>query len=93
MGDGVLAEFASAKGGAVGGMQILLRFGQLTEGWPEGPHQLRLGMHLGDITVAADGDTYGNGVNRASRLEGPAEPGRLLWSAKTFTGNFEAARI
>ena len=32
MGDGVLAEFASAKGGAVGGMQLLLRFDQLTEG-------------------------------------------------------------
>ena len=84
MGDGVLAEFASAKGGAVGGMQLLLRFGQLTEGWPEGPHQLRLGMHLGDVTVAADGDIYGDGVNRASRLEGLAEPGKLLVSEDVY---------
>jgi class 3 adenylate cyclase len=84
MGDSVLAEFASAKGGAVGGMQLLLRFGQLTEGWPQGPHQLRLGMHLGDITVAADGDIYGDGVNRASRLEGMAEPGRLLVSEDVY---------
>ena len=84
MGDGVLAEFASAKGGAVGGMQLLLRFGQLTEGWPQGPHQLRLGMHLGDVTVAADGDIYGDGVNRASRLEGLAEPGRLLVSEDVY---------
>ena len=78
MGDGVLAELASATGGAAGGMQLLLRFGQLTESWPKGPHQLRLGMHLGDVTVAADGDIYGDGVNKAARLEGLAEPGRLL---------------
>ena len=84
MGDDVLAEFASAKGGAVGGMQLLLRFGQLTEGWPEGPHQLRLGMHLGDVTVAADGDIYGDGVNRASRLDGLAEPGKLLVSEDVY---------
>ena len=84
MGDGVLAEFASAKGGAVGGMQLLLRFGQLTEGWPQGPHQLRLGMHLGDVTVAADGDIYGDGVNKAARLEGLAEPGRLLVSEDVY---------
>ena len=84
MGDGVLAEFASAKGGAVGGMQLLLRFGQLTEGWPQGPHQLRLGMHLGDVSVAADGDIYGDGVNRASRLEGLADPGRLLVSEDVY---------
>ncbi len=84
MGDGVLAEFTSAKGGAVGRMQLLLRFGQLTEGWPQGPHQLRLGMHLGDVTVAADGDIYGDGVNKAARLEGLAEPGRLLVSEDVY---------
>ncbi len=83
-GDGVLAEFASARYGALGGMQLLLRFGQLTEGWPQGPHHIRLGMHLGDVTVAADGDIYGDGVNRAARLEGLAEPGRLLVSEDVY---------
>jgi len=83
-GDGVLAEFASARGGAIGAMQLLLRFAQLTEGWPQGPHQIRLGMHLGDVTVAADGDIYGDGVNRAARLEGLAEPGRLLVSEDVY---------
>ena len=72
------------RGGAVGGMQLLLRFGQVTEGWPQGPHQLRLGMHLGDVTVAADGDIYGDGVNKAARLEGLAEPGRLLVSEDVY---------
>ena len=83
-GDGVLAEFASTEGAALGAMQLLLRFGQLTESWPGGPHQIRLGMHLGDVTVAADGDIYGDGVNRAARLEGLAEPGRLLVSAEVY---------
>ncbi|MEE8146896.1 MAG: tetratricopeptide repeat protein [Longimicrobiales bacterium] len=84
MGDGVLAEFASARGAALGAMQLLLRFGLLTESWPEGPHQLRLGLHLGDVAVGADGDIYGDGVNRASRLEGLAEPGKLLVSEDVY---------
>ena len=83
-GDGVLAEFASAERAACGAMQLLLRFGQLTESWPHGPHQIRLGMHLGDVAVGADGDIYGDGVNRASRLEGLAEPGRLLLSEDVY---------
>ena len=76
MGDGVLAEFGSTEGAALGALQLLLRFSQLTESWPKGPHQIRLGLHLGDVAVGADGDIYGDGVNRASRLEGLAEPGR-----------------
>ena len=84
MGDGVLAEFVSTEGAAVGAMQLLLRFDRLTKSWPQGPHQLRLGMHLGDVAVAEDGDIYGDGVNRASRLEGLAEPGRLLVSEDVY---------
>ena len=84
MGDGVLAEFVSTEGAAVGAMQLLLRFDRLTKSWPQGPHQLRLGMHLGDVAVAEDGDIYGDGVNRASRLEGLAEPGRLLVSENVY---------
>ena len=83
-GDGVLAEFASTERAAFGAMQLLLRFGQLTESWPQGPHQIRLGMHLGDVAVGADGDIYGDGVNRASRLEGLAEPGKLLVSEDVY---------
>jgi class 3 adenylate cyclase/Tfp pilus assembly protein PilF len=83
-GDGVLAEFASTERAALGAMQLLLRFGQLTESWPQGPHQIRLGMHLGDVAVGADGDIYGDGVNRASRLEGLAEPGKLLVSEDVY---------
>jgi class 3 adenylate cyclase/tetratricopeptide (TPR) repeat protein len=83
-GDGVLAEFASTEHAAFGAIQLLLRFGQLTESWPQGPHEIRLGMHLGDVAVGADGDIYGDGVNRAARLEGLAEPGKLLVSEDVY---------
>lgn len=84
MGNRVLAEFTSTEHAALGAMQLLFRFGQLTESWAQGPHQIRLGMHLGDVAVGADGNIYGDSVNRASRLEGLAEPGRLLLSEDVF---------
>ena len=80
LGDGVLAQFRSAEGAARAALQLQLRFQQLTEGWTGGPHQLRIGVHLGDVVVRPDGDIMGDGVNRASRLEGLAEPGQILVS-------------
>lgn len=84
MGDGVLAEFSSADGAAAAAIQLQLRFTQVTQGWTGGAHRLRVGVHLGDIAVAADGDIYGDGVNRASRLQGMAEPGQILVSEDVF---------
>ncbi len=80
LGDGVLAQFPSAEGATKAALELQLRFGQLTEGWAGGPHQLRIGVHLGDVVVRPDGDIMGDGVNRASRLEGMAEPGQILVS-------------
>ena len=82
LGDGVLAQFRSAEGAARAALQLQLRFQQLTEGWTGGPHQLRIGVHLGDVVVRPDGDIMGDGVNRASRLEGLAEPGQILVSER-----------
>ena len=80
LGDGVLAQFSSAEGASVAALQLQLRFRQLTEGWTGGPHQLRIGVHLGDVVVRPDGDIMGDGVNRTSRLQGLAEPGQVLVS-------------
>jgi len=40
----------------------------------------RVGIHLGDIFVQADGRVYGDGVNVAARLQALAEPGAICVS-------------
>ena len=41
---------------------------------------LRIGVHLADVAVAADGDLYGDGVNTAARIQEAAEPGQVVIS-------------
>jgi TolB-like protein len=69
MGDGVLAEFASA----VNAVECAV----------ETPEEqriiLRIGINLGDVIVDG-GDLYGDGVNVAARLEAMAEPGGICIS-------------
>jgi DNA-binding NtrC family response regulator/truncated hemoglobin YjbI len=40
----------------------------------------RVGIHLGDVFVQADGRVYGDGVNVAARLQALAEPGAICVS-------------
>ncbi len=84
MSDAVLAEFSSVGGAAAAAIQLQRHFTQVTQGWARGPHRLRVGVHLGDIAFAADGDLYGDGVNRASRVQRLAEPGQVLVSEDVF---------
>ncbi len=46
--------------------------------------QLRIGIHIGDVTVQDD-DIYGSGVNIAARLEALAEPGQVLISDAAYS--------
>jgi adenylate cyclase len=41
---------------------------------------LRTGVHLGEVTVASDGDLYGDGVNGAQRIQTDAQPGEIVVS-------------
>jgi adenylate cyclase len=42
--------------------------------------QLRVGIHLADVTLTPDGDVYGDGINIASRIVAAAAPGEILAS-------------
>src|SRR5207244_1406692 len=43
-------------------------------------HDLRIGVHVGDVAVDADGDLYGDGVNAAARIEAAVDPGQVVIS-------------
>ncbi|MDP6952779.1 MAG: adenylate/guanylate cyclase domain-containing protein, partial [Alphaproteobacteria bacterium] len=80
-GDSVLAVFETTEGAALAASAIQARLGEINAGVPEARTMLfRIGLHLGDIREKADGTVYGDGVNVAARLEGLAEPGRIVVS-------------
>jgi adenylate cyclase len=82
MGDGVLAEFASAVHAVDCAIQLQI---QMTAANAQVPDDrgivLRVGVNLGDVAVD-DGDLFGDGVNVAARLEAIAQPGRIYMSGK-----------
>ena len=73
LGDGVLAEFRSAYDAVKCAIEIQNAARQ------ELDSQLRIGIHLGDITTE-DNDAFGDGVNLASRIQGIADPGGIYIS-------------
>ena len=80
MGDGLLAEFASAVA-AVGCAHQIQQALAGREPDTDAEHRLllRIGVNLGDIIIDGQ-DIYGDGVNVAARLEALAEPGGLVVS-------------
>ncbi|MET4848983.1 adenylate/guanylate cyclase domain-containing protein [Bradyrhizobium japonicum] len=78
-GDGALAEFASPSAAVRSAVEI-------QEGIASGRSslKLRIGVNLGEVIVAADGDLFGDGINIAVRLEGVADPGGILISEKVY---------
>ena len=79
VGDAVLAEFPSAELAvrAAIALSIGYREGSAATGRAQ---NLRIGVHLADVAVAADGDLYGDGVNAAARIQEAAEPGQVVIS-------------
>jgi len=70
-GDGVMLEFASASDALTAAIAI-------AEASTEAP--LRLGVHVGEVTPADDGDLLGHGVNIAARLQAEAATGGIIVS-------------
>jgi len=84
MGDGLLAEFASAVD-AVECAAALQRGMAASHGdLPDDRRiQVRIGINLGDIIVEGR-DIYGDGVNVAARIEALAPPGGIAISEDVF---------
>lgn len=74
-GDGVMLEFPTVADGVAGALDIAEG---AAEAHKEGLPPIRLGLHVGDVTVMANGDLIGAGVNVAARVQQRAEPGEVL---------------
>ncbi|MFN0162981.1 MAG: adenylate/guanylate cyclase domain-containing protein [Burkholderiales bacterium] len=85
-GDSVLALFETATGAVSAALAVQKEVNAFAEAVPEDRRMLfRIGVHLGDVIEKADGTVYGDGVNIAARLEGLAEPGRVMVSESIRT--------
>jgi adenylate cyclase len=82
MGDGVLAEFASAVNAVRCAVDLQKRMDEANVGLAEDRRiLLRIGINLGDVMVEGD-DLYGEGVNIAARLQAIAGAGGI-WLSQT----------
>jgi adenylate cyclase len=80
MGDGVLAEFASAVNAVACAIGLQQRMAEANAPLPDNRRIiLRVGINLGDIVVDA-GDLQGDGIVVAVRLQALSEPGSVYVS-------------
>ncbi|HSW28818.1 MAG TPA: adenylate/guanylate cyclase domain-containing protein [Longimicrobiales bacterium] len=79
IGDAALAEFASTDGAIRSALTLMERFVEDEAARRHGT-TLRIGVNVGEVIPAADGDIYGDGVNLASRLQNQAAPGQVIAS-------------
>ena len=81
-GDGLLVEFVSVVDALRCAGEIQAALVERNGAAPADRRiEFRIGIHQGDV-VAEDGDSFGDGVNIAARLEGLAEPGGICVSAR-----------
>lgn len=81
-GDGVLAEFASARDAVLCAVDIQGAMAHRNAGEPRDQRiAFRIGLSHGRIIVESD-DIYGDEVNVAARLQAVAPPGGIAMSAK-----------
>jgi adenylate cyclase len=84
MGDGLLAQFASAVDAVRCAVDIQRDLGKQNAGTDENRRlEFRIGINIGDIIIDGD-DIYGDGVNVAARLEGLSEPGSICVTTSVY---------
>ena len=79
MGDAVLAEFPSTEMAVRGAIILSEQYAEQSAATGRA-HELRVGVHVGDVAVGSDGDLYGDGVNAAARVEAEAGAGQVVVS-------------
>lgn len=79
MGDAVLTVFDSVDGAVRAALGLRDEFLGSEEAIAAGV-SIRIGVHVGEVADAPDGDVYGDAVNVASRIERVAEPGQVVVS-------------
>lgn len=84
-GDSVLALFESAAGAVAAAISVQEKIEAAAATQPDDRRmRVRIGVHLGDVIVKADGTVYGNGVNIAARLQAIAGLGGVCISQTVY---------
>jgi adenylate cyclase len=84
-GDSLLADFGSVVDALSCAVEMQKAAGDLNAASPSDRClQLRIGVNLGDVIVAGDGDLYGDGINIAARLQSLATPGGICISHTVY---------
>jgi TolB-like protein/class 3 adenylate cyclase/Tfp pilus assembly protein PilF len=84
-GDGSLIEFGSVVGAVRSAIEAQSKMAARNAVISSDERiEFRIGIHLGDVIVEADGDLMGDGVNIAARLEGIAEPNGICLSEDAY---------
>jgi serine/threonine protein kinase/class 3 adenylate cyclase len=79
LGDGVIAVFDSTSNALESAVELERSFAE-SEVVRRHDCSLSVGLHVGEVVEAEDGDIYGDGVNVASRIEGVAGARQILVS-------------
>jgi class 3 adenylate cyclase len=83
MGDGILVEFASGLDAVRCAVDIQRQMMEWNADLPSDKRvEFRIGINMGDVIIADNGDIFGDVVNVAARLEGIAEPGGICVSGR-----------
>ena len=84
-GDGFIAEFSHVMSAIRFAMSLQEEMGRRMADVPKDRQiKFRIGVNLGDIIVDESGDTFGDGVNVAARLEPLAIPGGICISGPVY---------
>jgi adenylate cyclase len=79
-GDGIMAELPNARAGVRAALELAETVRARVAHADRPALPVRIGIHLGDVSVEGDGDRLGHDVNLCARIQQLAEPGEVLAS-------------